>query len=86
MQGKGVADSLIVEWDLELAPLPVRGTGVGAAVCVGRLGSVLGPLYAAGLLAGVAGSDTVLLGIFEPFVAIAGGAALALIWRARCAD
>ncbi len=72
-----------------LAPMyyrsSVRGTGVGAAVCVGRLGSVFGPLYAAALLAGGGGSETVLFGV-QPFVAIAGCAALALTWRAQCVD
>jgi AAHS family 3-hydroxyphenylpropionic acid transporter len=60
-----------------------RGTGVGAAVAVGRLGSVVGPLYAAALLAGGGGSATVLLGIL-PFVACGGGAAFALTWREQC--
>jgi AAHS family 3-hydroxyphenylpropionic acid transporter len=67
-----------------LAPLyyerSVRGTGVGAAVSVGRLGSVVGPLFASMLLAGGGTSETVLLGII-PFVIIGGGAALALTWR-----
>ena len=64
-----------------LAPLyyaaAVRGTGVGAAVAIGRLGSVVGPLYAGALLASGGGSSTVLLGIV-PFVAIGGASALAL--------
>ena len=67
-----------------LAPLyyerSMRGTGVGAAVSVGRLGSVVGPLFASVLLAGGGTSETVLFGIV-PFVIIGGGAALALTWR-----
>jgi AAHS family 3-hydroxyphenylpropionic acid transporter len=67
-----------------LAPLyyerSMRGTGVGAAVSVGRLGSVVGPLFASVLLAAGGTSETVLLGIV-PFVIIGGGAALALTWR-----
>jgi AAHS family 3-hydroxyphenylpropionic acid transporter len=67
-----------------LAPLyysrAIRGTGVGAAVALGRLGSVVGPLFAGGLLAGGGGSATVLLGIV-PFVVIGGSAAFALTWR-----
>ena len=62
-----------------------RGTGVGAAVAVGRLGSVFGPLYAAALLAAGGGSTTVLLGIL-PFVACGGAAAYALSWRAQRQD
>jgi AAHS family 3-hydroxyphenylpropionic acid transporter len=66
-------------------PRATRGTGVGAAVAVGRLGSVLGPLYAGALLSGGGGSGRVLLGIV-PFVAIAGAAAFALASRPQCAD
>ena len=72
-----------------LAPLyyaaAVRGTGVGAAVAIGRLGSVAGPLYAGALLASGGGSSTVLLGIV-PFVAIGGASALALTRRRQCSD
>ena len=46
-----------------LAPLyyrrVMRGTGVGSAVAIGRLGSVLGPLYAGLLLSAGGGSATV---------------------------
>jgi MFS transporter, AAHS family, 3-hydroxyphenylpropionic acid transporter len=62
-----------------------RGAGVGAAVAVGRLGSVVGPLYAGALLSGGGGSARVLLGIV-PFVAVAGTAAFALCSRPQCAD
>jgi AAHS family 3-hydroxyphenylpropionic acid transporter len=72
-----------------LAPLyyrtAIRGTGVGAAVAVGRLGSVVGPLFAGGLLAGGSGSAAVLLAIV-PFVAVGGGAAFALTWRKQCSE
>jgi AAHS family 3-hydroxyphenylpropionic acid transporter len=84
----GLAGGLIVGAQLilfALAPVyyerSVRGTGVGAAVSVGRLGAVVGPLFASVLLAGGGTSETVLLGIV-PFVIIAGGAALCLTWRA----
>lgn len=42
-------------------PTSVRATGVGAAVAVGRLGSVAGPLAAGQLLAAGAGTTGVLL-------------------------
>lgn len=61
-------------------PTAIRGTGVGASVSWGRLGSVVGPLFAGQLVAGGGGSATVLLGII-PFVVIGGGAAFALTWR-----
>jgi AAHS family 3-hydroxyphenylpropionic acid transporter len=67
-----------------LAPLyysfSMRGTGVGAAVAMGRLGSVVGPLFAGALLATGSASTTVLLAIL-PFVVVGGTAALALTWR-----
>jgi AAHS family 3-hydroxyphenylpropionic acid transporter len=72
-----------------LAPLyygrASRGTGVGAAVAIGRLGSVVGPLFAGALLASGGGSGLVLIGIV-PFVAIGGSAAFALTWRAQSSD
>ena len=60
----------------------IRGTGVGAAVGVGRLGSVFGPLYG-GVLLTLGGASTVVLVGTIPFVLIAGGATLALARRAR---
>jgi AAHS family 3-hydroxyphenylpropionic acid transporter len=69
-----------------LAPMyygrAIRGTGVGASVSIGRLGSVVGPLFAGALLSSGRGSAGVLIGIV-PFVVIAGSAALALTWRAQ---
>jgi AAHS family 3-hydroxyphenylpropionic acid transporter len=70
-----------------LAPLyyraAIRGTGVGAAVAVGRLGSVVGPLLAGGLLANGGSSAAVFVAIV-PFVVLAGSAAFALTWRKQC--
>jgi AAHS family 3-hydroxyphenylpropionic acid transporter len=72
-----------------LAPLyyhaGIRGTGVGAAVAAGRLGSIVGPLFAGGLLASGGGSAAVLLAIV-PFVAVGGGAAFALTWCKQTLD
>jgi len=82
----GLAGGLIVGAQLilfALAPLyyerRMRGTGVGAAVSAGRLGAVVGPLFASVLIAGGGTSATVLLGII-PFVIVGGGAALSLTW------
>jgi AAHS family 3-hydroxyphenylpropionic acid transporter len=61
-------------------PARIRGTGVGAAVAMGRLGSVVGPLFAGTLLAAGGGSAAVLLAIL-PFVLVGGSAAVALTWR-----
>jgi AAHS family 3-hydroxyphenylpropionic acid transporter len=72
-----------------LAPLyyhaAIRGTGVGAAVAVGRLGSVVGPLFAGGLLASGGSSAAVFVAIV-PFVVLGGSAAFALTWREQCGD
>ncbi len=58
----------------------VRGVGVGAAVSVGRLGSVFGPLVGGGLLTlGASSGDVVMATV--PIVAVGGFAALALtVW------
>ena len=66
-------------------PTRIRGTGVGASVAMGRLGSVVGPLFAGTLLAAGGGSAAVLLAIL-PFVVIGGGAAIALTWRPESQD
>jgi AAHS family 3-hydroxyphenylpropionic acid transporter len=67
-----------------LAPLyyatAVRGTGVGAAVALGRLGSVVGPTFAGIVLANGGNSTTVLVAII-PFVVLAGIAAALLTAR-----
>lgn len=42
-----------------LYPMAIRGTGVGAAVAVGRLGSIAGPLLAGALLVHGFGADAV---------------------------
>ncbi|WP_321816946.1 MULTISPECIES: 3-(3-hydroxy-phenyl)propionate transporter MhpT [unclassified Paraburkholderia] len=56
----------------------MRGTGVGAAVAVGRIGSIVGPLAAGQLLAGGASAATV-IGASVPVAAIAAVTA----WRAQ---
>jgi AAHS family 3-hydroxyphenylpropionic acid transporter len=72
-----------------LAPLyyrySMRGTGVGAAVAVGRLGSVVGPLFAGGLITRGGSSTTVMLAIV-PFVLVGGAAAFALCFRQQCVE
>ena len=72
-----------------LAPLyyrkAIRGTGVGAAVAVGRLGTVVGPIFAGVLLAAGSSSAAVLLGII-PFVLLGGSAAFALTWRSETSE
>jgi AAHS family 3-hydroxyphenylpropionic acid transporter len=57
-----------------LYPTEVRGTGVGAAVAVGRMGSILGPLIAGQLLA-IGQGASVLLGASIPLIAVAAVAA-----------
>ncbi|MCF8505820.1 MAG: MFS transporter [Caulobacter sp.] len=57
--------------------LPVRGTGVGAAIAAGRFGSVLGPVLAGQLLGGGASAGQVVLSTV-PIVLLAGAAAMAL--------
>lgn len=59
-------------------PTEVRGTGVGAAVAVGRLGSFLGPLVAGQLLA-LGQSPSMLVSASIPLIVIAALAALTVV-------
>lgn len=61
-------------------PTAVRATGVGAAVAIGRLGSVAGPLAAGQLLAAGAGTTGVLLAT-SPGVVIAALTIISVIIR-----
>ncbi|RZF25984.1 3-(3-hydroxy-phenyl)propionate transporter MhpT [Paraburkholderia sp. UYCP14C] len=63
-----------------LYPTEVRGTGVGAAVAVGRLGSILGPLIAGQLLA-IGQGASVLLGASIPLIAVAAIGAWLVVHR-----
>ncbi|KML58274.1 MFS transporter [Burkholderia cepacia] len=66
-------------------PTAMRGTGVGSAVAVGRLGSVVGPLAAAELLA-MGRSASVVIGASIPVTLVAAIAALVLIRRPQAHD
>jgi MFS transporter, AAHS family, 3-hydroxyphenylpropionic acid transporter len=61
-------------------PTQVRGTGVGAAVAVGRMGSIFGPLIAGQLLA-IGQSASVLVAASIPLIAVAAVAALLVVAR-----
>jgi AAHS family 3-hydroxyphenylpropionic acid transporter len=58
-------------------PTPVRGTGAGAAVGAGRLGSIAGPLLAGALRARHASAGQV-LDVTLPVICVAGLAAVLL--------
>ncbi|MGX1186424.1 AAHS family 3-hydroxyphenylpropionic acid transporter [Pseudomonas sp. F-14 TE3623] len=62
-------------------PTAVRATGVGAAVAIGRLGSVAGPLAAGQILAAGAGTTGVLVAT-SPGLVIAALAAISVMARA----
>ncbi|RQR60993.1 3-(3-hydroxy-phenyl)propionate transporter MhpT [Burkholderia sp. Bp9126] len=66
-------------------PTAMRGTGVGTAVAVGRLGSIVGPLAAAQLLA-MGRSAPLVIGASIPVTLVAAAAALLLIRRPRAGD
>ena len=66
-------------------PTPMRGTGVGAAVAVGRLGSVVGPL-AAGQLLAMGRSASTVIGASIPVTLVAAVAALMLLRQPRATD
>jgi AAHS family 3-hydroxyphenylpropionic acid transporter len=61
-------------------PSTMRGTALGAAIGVGRLGSLIGPLFAAWLITGGKTSSEVLIGIL-PIVIVAGLSVVLLGWQ-----
>lgn len=62
----------------ELYPPQVRGTGVGFAVGIGRLGAVAGPLLAGVLLMSIGDTKTVILSVV-PLIFVSLAAALPLL-------
>jgi AAHS family 3-hydroxyphenylpropionic acid transporter len=58
-----------------------RGTGLGAAVAVGRVGSLAGPLFSAALLSSGRNASQVLLDVLP--IALACGACVGLVSRTR---
>jgi AAHS family 3-hydroxyphenylpropionic acid transporter len=61
-------------------PTAMRGTGLGAAVAAGRLGSLTGPLFGASLLAAGRSPSQVLIGVL-PIVVVCGICVGFLGWR-----
>ncbi len=66
-------------------PMTVRGTGVGAAVAVGRLGSIAGPMLAGQLLS-IGQSSATIIGASIPITVVAAIAALVLLGRPAAKD
>ncbi|OTG81547.1 3-(3-hydroxy-phenyl)propionate transporter MhpT [Acinetobacter sp. ANC 4648] len=63
-------------------PTEMRGTGVGAAVAVGRIGSFAGPLFA-GMLLSFGSSAGMVIGASIPMIFIAAIAALMLVGKPK---
>lgn len=63
-------------------PTEMRGTGVGAAVAVGRIGSFAGPLFA-GMLLSLGSSSVMVIGASIPLILIAAIAALFLVRKPK---
>ncbi|MCP3707229.1 3-(3-hydroxy-phenyl)propionate transporter MhpT [Paraburkholderia sp. CNPSo 3274] len=84
LAGMGVVGAQSMLYALSAASYAtvMRGTGVGAAVAVGRVGSIVGPLAAGQLLAGGASATTV-IGASVPVTVVAALAALLAVRRAR---
>ena len=62
-------------------PTRIRGTGVGFAVAMGRIGSIIGPLLG-GLLVGSGRSAAQVLAGILPITVMGGLCAIVLAWRA----
>ncbi|REG45935.1 3-(3-hydroxy-phenyl)propionate transporter MhpT [Paracoccus versutus] len=65
-------------------PFEIRGTGVGTAVAVGRLGSIVGPLLAGGLVAAGFTPSNVMMSLV-PITLAAGLTTVVLLVRRRAA-
>lgn len=63
-------------------PTEMRGTGVGSAVAVGRIGSFAGPLFA-GMLLSIGSSSTMVIGSSIPLILIAAISALLLVSKPK---
>lgn len=74
------AQSLLYGLAPQCYPAEVRGTGVGLAVAIGRIGSIVGPLFAGALLAS-GWSPTEVIYAILPIAAICGLCTVALILR-----
>jgi AAHS family 3-hydroxyphenylpropionic acid transporter len=61
-------------------PTLVRGVGTGASFAAGRIGSIIGPMLAGGILS-AGHSGAVVLQALLPITALAGATAVALVWR-----
>lgn len=63
-------------------PTEMRGTGVGTAVAVGRIGSFVGPLFA-GMLLSIGSSASIVIGASIPVILIAAISALMLVRKPK---
>jgi AAHS family 3-hydroxyphenylpropionic acid transporter len=63
----------------------MRGSGIGAAIAVGRVGSLAGPAFAAVLLGAGRTAVEVLMGVLPMVLACAGCVALLSGWNADAA-
>jgi AAHS family 3-hydroxyphenylpropionic acid transporter len=61
-------------------PTRIRGTGVGFAVAMGRIGSIAGPLLG-GVLVGTGRAPAGVLAGIVPIVVVGGLCAIVLAWR-----
>jgi AAHS family 3-hydroxyphenylpropionic acid transporter len=86
--GATISSSQMVLYSIapDCYPTMVRGTGVGAAVAIGRVGSALGPLLAGLLIRSGQSNGQVMMSIL-PILAISGIAATILAARIKpCAE
>lgn len=82
--GAGILASSVILYGVSgsLYPRSARGAGIGAAIGVGRLGSLAGPTFAALLLAAGRSAEQILTSVL-PIVIACGVFVVLLAWRAR---
>jgi len=82
--GAGILASSVVLYGVSggLYPRQARGAGIGAAIGVGRVGSLAGPTFAALLLAAGRSAEQILTSVL-PIVVACGVCVVLLAWRSR---
>jgi AAHS family 3-hydroxyphenylpropionic acid transporter len=74
------SQAILYAYAPQVYPTRNRGTGVGFAVAVGRIGSIVGPLFGGSLVGAGLSATGVLTGLL-PVVCVGSVCAIALAWN-----
>jgi AAHS family 3-hydroxyphenylpropionic acid transporter len=74
------SQAILYAYAPQLYPTRNRGTGVGFAIGMGRIGSIIGPVFGGSLVGSGLSSSSVLTGLL-PVVCVGSVCAISLAWR-----